>query len=206
VNNGFDVFTSARGADVEKQIASTLTTRFGIKEDLIMAGLTGPSVGGAQILQMVTAGVGAFAVIGIAIFIIRRSATVTATLLVALLDIVGILGLMAIFRVPLGTASLLAVPLTMAYAINSNILLASRLLKGSVGDLRENVGDTLRLGVIVMAVTLAILLSINVFTTASPLNDFTLALAFGVVLNVVNSWFLGAAVILRNLERKKVVS
>lgn len=204
--NGFDIETDALGGNAENLIKNMLFTSFDIGENSITVGALGPIVNSAQIVQILTFGVVAFITMGVIIFIFRRRIAATTVLIAAGLDIIGILGLMTLFRVPVGLTSIIGILITLGYVIDTNTFLASRLLKGAGGDPRENIGETMKTGLAMSAVALAILASINILTTASQISELTFAVIFGIIVNIVNTWFLSSVIILRHFERKKVVS
>jgi len=203
---GFDIEMDALSVNSENEIKGMLLTRFGLQESSIIIGTLGPSVSSAQILQIMVLGIGALVVMAVVIFIFRRRVAATTAMVTAGLDVLGILGLMALLRVSLSLASILGILIIFGYVIDTNVLLAYRLLKGAVGDPKENIGEAMKAGLIMSIVALAALLSINILTIASSIKEFTFALIFGIIVNFLNTWFLGAVLFLRHVERKKVVS
>ena len=203
---GFEIETDTLSGSSENQIKDMLLTRLGLAESSITVGAIGPTVSGVHVLQIIVVGIGALIVMGVIIFIFRRRVAASNALITAGLDILGILGLMTLFRVPLSMASIIGILITFGYVIDSNILLAYRLLKGAVGSPRENVGEAMKAGLTMSVVALAILLSVNILTTASPINELTFALVFGIIVNIINTWFLSVELFMRHVERKKVVS
>jgi len=206
VYNGFDIETDALEGNSENLIKNMLFYQFGVLENSIIIGSLGPTVSSAQTVQILAFVVGAVITIGVVIFIFRKKIAAATALVTAGLDIIGILGLMALFRVSLSLISILGIFITLGYVIDTNTFLVSRLLKGVGGNLRENIGETMKVGLVMSAVALAILLSINILTTTSQIDELTFAVIFGIVVNVVNTWFLSSVIILRHIERKKVVS
>jgi len=203
---GFEIETDTLSGSSENQIKDMLLTRLGLAESSITVGAIGPTVSGVHVLQIIVVGIGALIVMGVIIFIFRRRVAASNALITAGLDILGILGLMTLFRVPLSMASIIGILITFGYVIDSNILLAYRLLKGAVGSPRENIGEAMKAGLTMSVVALAILLSVNILTTAGPINELTFALVFGIIVNIINTWFLSAELFMRHVERKKVVS
>ncbi|MFH1820819.1 MAG: hypothetical protein ABH852_00030 [Methanobacteriota archaeon] len=205
-HNGFDIETDTLSGNSENQIKDMLLTRFGLAESSITIGALGPTVSSAQILEIIFVAAGALIVIWVVILIFRRRVAATTAVITAGLDVLGILGLMALFRVPLNLASIIGILITFCFVIETNVLLAYRLLKGAVGDPKENAGEAMKAGLAMSVVALSVLLSINILTTASLINELTLALVFGIIVNIVNTWFLGVVFFMRHVERKKVVS
>lgn len=125
---GFEIETDSLSASSENQIKDMLLTRLGLAESSITVGAIGPTVSGVDVLQIIVVGVGALIVMGAIIFIFRRRVAASNALITAGLDILGILGLMALFRVPLSMASIIGILITFGYVIDSNVLLAFSLV------------------------------------------------------------------------------
>lgn len=203
--DGFDIELDALNADWEDKVRDLLVGTFGIPSS-VKIGALGPAVGSSQVLQLVSLGVSALIVMGVVIFIFRRRVAATAAIIIAILDVIGILGLMALFRVDLDLAAIMGILITLGYVVDTNFLLGYRLLKGAVGEPRENLGEAMKAGLTMSAVAVAALLSMGTILGAAPLKQLAWVLAFGVIVNAFNTWFLGAVLYLRHVEQKKVVS
>jgi preprotein translocase subunit SecF len=204
--DGFDIELDALNADWEDKVRDLLVGTFGIPSSAVKIGALGPAVGSSQVLQLVSLGVSALIVMGVVIFIFRRRVAATAAIIIAILDVIGILGLMALFRVDLDLAAIMGILITLGYVVDTNFLLGYRLLKGAVGEPRENLGEAMKAGLTMSAVAVAALLSMETILGAAPLKQLAWVLAFGVIVNAFNTWFLGAVLYLRHVEQKKVVS
>lgn len=148
--------------------------------------------------------IGAFIAIGaVVLFVFRNKVTISTILFSMALDMVGILGLMTILKVPLSLASFSAILMTLAYGVDTNILLSIRVLKRFGGTARERAGDAMKTGIMMSGTTLAALIALNVFTTASVLKELSSALIFGVASDFLNTWFLNGGLLLMHMERKK---
>ena len=204
-SDGFDIQTNTLSGETENMVKEMLLTSFNSTEISIMSVSIGPTVSDGQAVQILIIGLGALVAMVIIILIFRRRLATATVLITAGMNILGILGLMALFRVALSLSSVIGILITIGYAIDTNALLTSRLLKGAAGDPRENIGETLKTGIIISAVALAIILSINILVTAVQIKELTFAIIFGLIINVINTWFLSAAVILRRIEKRKVM-
>jgi len=148
--------------------------------------------------------IGAFIAIGIVVlFVFRTKVTISTILFSMALDIVGILGLMTILNVPLSLASFSAILMTLGYGVDTNILLSIRVLKRFGGTARDRAGDAMKTGIMMSGTTLAALIALNVFTTASVLKELSSALIFGVASDFLNTWFLNGGLLLMHVERRK---
>ncbi|MEM3421672.1 MAG: hypothetical protein QW835_06560 [Candidatus Hadarchaeum sp.] len=204
--DGFDIEMDAQVVGLENEIRALLLDSFGIPSSSIVIGELGPVVSSAQCFQIIALGLGALILVGVVTFIFRRRVAAVTSVVVAVLDVVGVLGLMAILRVPINLASIFGILIVFVYVVEVNVFLGYRLLKGAVGDLKENISEAMRADLTLSAIASVVLLSVSFIVTAVSVREFALALAFGVAVNVFNVWFLGIALYLRHIERKKVVS
>ena len=203
IKNGLHIETDALSENNENNVKGALT-QSGIPENSITIEPIGPAISGLQSEQMLYSIIVAFIVIGIITFIIfRRRVVPMAILLVVGLDILCVLGYMSLFRVPLSLTSILVIVMLVGYAIDTNILLAYRVLKRVGGESREQVAASLNTGLMIGVLLVVILLSLNILTSAMQLNVLTAMLIFGIAINILNTWFLGAGILLRHAERQR---
>ncbi|MGC8816884.1 MAG: hypothetical protein ACP5PX_03645 [Candidatus Hadarchaeum sp.] len=205
-SNGLDIEINKLSGEVGNEITVMLSSTFGFSSDSITVGELGPVVSSAQCFQLIYLGLGALAVIQIVLFIFRLRVAATTTIIVAVLDVVGTLGLMSLFKVPLNLASIFGILVTIVYVVDVNVLLAFRLLKGAVGNPKENLGEAMKAVLVLSAIAIVVCLSASFIIPVNAVWEFALALTFGIAVNLLNTWFLGAALYLRHLEHKKVVS
>ncbi|MGQ9787997.1 MAG: hypothetical protein ACUVQM_01585 [Candidatus Hadarchaeaceae archaeon] len=203
--DGFDIEMDALSSGLENEIKALLSS-FGIPSSLVTISELGPEVSGSQYLEIASLGLGTLILMGVVIFIFRRRLAATSAVIVAVLDLVGALGLMAIFRVPINLASILAILIIFVYVVDVNVFLAFKLLKGAVGEPRENISESMRACLTWSAIAIIVLLIISFITTIASIKEFALTLVFGIAVNFLNTWFFGISLYLRHIERKKVVS
>jgi preprotein translocase subunit SecF len=204
VNNGFQIETDALSVNEEANVKSTLLSQFGIPENSVTIEPMGPLISSIQSEQMLYSIIVAFIVIGIITLIIFRRLVVPMTILPVIgLDIVCVLGYMALFRVPLSLTSVLAIVMLVGYAIDTSILLVYRVLKRVGGEPREQVVASLKTGLMTGVFLVVILLSLDILTSAMQINVLTFMLIFGIAINILNTWFLGAGILLRHAERQR---
>lgn len=204
VKNGLHIETDALNENDETNVKGALFTQFGIPTDSVTIEPIGPAISGLQSEQMLYSIIVAFVVIGIITLIIFRRRVVPMTILLVIgLDILCVLGYMALFRVPLSLTSILVIVMLIGYAIDTNILLAYRVLKRVGGEPREQATASINTGLMMGVLLVVILLSLNIITSAMQLNVLTVMLIFGVAINILNTWFLGAGILLRHAERQR---
>lgn len=141
--------------------------------------------------------IGAVVAMGIIIFIaFRRRFTVGAILLVVGLDMLSVFGCMAIFGVPLSLGSVAGLLMLIGYCVDTNILLSTRVLKRVSGEAREHAADAMKTGLMMSGTTLIVLITLNLLTTASLLAELSAVLIFGIIIDIFNTWFLNAGLLL----------
>lgn len=204
--NGFHIETDTLSETQITSLRGMLSAQFGIPINLVTVGETGPAITKAQGEQVWFAIIGAFVGAGIiSFFIFRRLVAPLTIISVLALDIFGVLGYMALFNVPLDMASIVGIAMLIVYATNTNVLLAWRALKRATGEAKAQVLGSLNTGITMDALVVVLLLSLNILTSAHEINVLTAVLIFGIVINIINTWLLGAGILLRHLERRKVV-
>jgi preprotein translocase subunit SecF len=204
VENGFHIETDNLSESEETNVKGTLFNQFGIPTSSVIIEPIGPAISSLQSEQMLYSIIVAFIVIGIITFIIfRRRVVPLAVLLVVGLDILCVLGYMALFSVPLGLTSIMAIVMLIGYAVDTNILLAYRVLKRVGGEPREQATASLNTGLMTGVLLVVILLILNIVTSAMQFNVLTAILIFGIAINILNTWFLGAGILLGRAERQR---
>jgi len=200
VENGFHIETDNLSESEENNVKGVLFNQF----DSVTIESIGPAISSLQIEQMLYSIVIAFVVIGVITFIIfRRRIVPMAVLLVIGLDILCVLGCMSLFRVPMSLASVVAIVVLVGYAVDTNILLAYHVLKGVGGEPREQATASMNTGLMMGVLLIVAFLSLNVLTSVTQLNVLTATMIFGIAINIFNTWFLGAGILLRQAERQR---
>jgi len=205
IENGLDIRTDNALDDIGKLLVKEmLSEQFGISEDAVTIETMGPTITSIYSEQARNAMIGAFVAMGIIIFIaFRRRITIGAILLAVGLDMLGVFGCMALFGVELSLASVAGLLMLIGYAVDTNILLTTRVLKRVGGEPKEQVVDAMRTGLMMSGSTLIPLFALNLLTTAPQLYQLTAVLIFGIIIDIFNTWFLNAAIISRYAERQR---
>lgn len=205
IENGLDMRTDNVLDNAEKLLVNEMfSNQFNISENDISIETMGPTITSIYSEQARNAIIGAFIGMAIIIFIaFRRSVTVGAILLSVGLDISGVFGCMALFGIELSLASIAGVLMIIGYSVDTNILLTTRVLKLSGEEPRKQVVGAMRTGLMMSGTTLIPLITINVFTTAPQLYQLTAVLICGIIIDVFNTWFLNAAIVMRYAERQR---
>jgi len=205
VENGLDIGTNnVLGVNETLLVKSMFSSQFGIPENSVTVETRGATITSIYSDQAKKAMIGAFVAMGVIILIAFRSRITVGSILLAVgLDLLGVFGCMALFRVELSLASVAGLLMLIGYTVDTNILLATRVLKRVGGEPRERVVDAMHTGLMMSGSTLIPLLAINLLTTAPQLFDLTAVLIFGIIIDIFNTWFFNAVIIMRHVERRR---
>jgi len=186
----------------ENQVIGVLSTEFaGAELETSFKGSAITSIFKEQAWEAV---VGAFIGMVVILFIaFRHSAAVGIMVLCVALDALVALGGMAIFQIPLSFGSIAGLLMIIGYSVDTDILLSNHMLKRFGGDARSRAADAMKTGLMTGGTTIAALVAINLLTTASLLYELSAAMIFGVLGDLVNTWFLNVGVLLRHIERRQ---
>ncbi|UCD07732.1 MAG: protein translocase subunit SecF, partial [Candidatus Aenigmatarchaeota archaeon] len=127
----------------------------------------GPALGASFWQQAQTAVIAAFIFMGIIVFaIFRASVPSFAVMLAALSDIIITLALMQVFGVELSLAGLAALLMLLGYSVDTDLMLTTRLLKGT-GLIIERLKGALKTGLTMSLTTIGVLAAL-LFSAISP--------------------------------------
>lgn len=203
-SNGFDIETSAYITDnqVENQIKPALS-------ELGVVGEYRRETMGSVITDIYkedarNAIIGAAIAMAIIIFIaIRHLTSVGGILLVVGLDALGVLGVMALLQIPLSFGSVTGLLLLIGYAVDTNILLSTKVLKRVGGTPRERAAEGMKTGLMMSGTSAAALIALNLIMTPPLIKEFSSVLAIGILIDMVNTWLLNSGILLRHVERQQ---
>lgn len=154
--------------------------------------------------QAYEAVIAAFILMTVVLFISFRQPTAVGVMILCVaFDALGALGGMAFFQIPLSFGSIAALMMIIGYSVDTDILLSNHMLKRSGGEPRGHASDAMITGLMTQGTTIVALVAINVLTTAPLLFQLSIVLIFGLIADIINTWFLNVGVLLRNTERQK---
>ena len=188
--------------DEENQVREVLSTEFaGAELEILPKGSVITSIFKEQAWKAV---VGAFIAMAVVLFFtFRHSVAVGVMILCVAFDALGAFGGMAILQVPLSFGSIAGILMIIGYSVDTDILLSNHMLKRIGGNARERAADAMKTGLMTAGTTITVLVAINLLTTAPLLYELSAALIFGVLADLINTWFLNVGVLSRHIERRQ---
>jgi preprotein translocase subunit SecF len=133
-------------------------------------------------------------------FFFRKLATSGTIVLAISADIIIILGFMSILNLRLSLATIAALLMIIGYGVDSNILLANKLVKEHRGDLFNGIRSALHTGLTMSATTLSALTALMIFANSIVLREIAGVLLIGLLADLVNTWILNANLLLWRLK------
>jgi preprotein translocase subunit SecF len=146
----------------------------------------------------------AFLFMGITVFIIFRIPVPSFyVVLCGFADISETLVISQLLGIPLSLATFTSLLLLLGYSVDTDILLTTRVYKTEGGETNAKVRGAMKTGMTMIGATLAALLALFVISTSPVIIQIASILLIGLVLDVVNTWFLNAPLLKWYMERIK---
>lgn len=204
--NGISVETSAdllENQVVEDRIIS-LINEVGVEGDPNLNIQTmGSIITNLYKKQARNATIAALIAMAIILFIALRNYNAIGSILSVIgLDFLGILGGMTILGIPLSLSSMAGILLIFGYAVNTNILLSTNVLRRKSGDARVRASRAMNTGIKMSTTSATALLILNLFTTAPELQQISAVIVIGILVDMVNTWLFNSGILLRHKAQK----
>lgn len=149
----------------------------------------------------------AFILISIIVFVIFRSAVPSfAVVFGAANDMIVALGAMALFKIPLGIASIGGLLMLLGYSIDTDVLTAIRIIKRHEGTPEERAYGSMKTGLTMTCtaiVSFGVLFAISLIAYVPTYYEIAGVVLFGLVGDVFTTWLGNASMILMYVKRKE---
>jgi len=196
-NNNLDV-TVQMGTEINSTV---FANAIGNKAEVISYNSIGPVLGQEAMNQIYWAIGFAFLFMSITIFIIFREPVPSITVILAAgIDMVIAMAGMSLFNIPLSIASVGALLMVIGYSIDTNLLLTTRILKRREGTVVERAEGALKTGMTMSVTAMSSMIVLYVVTVvlipeASVLSDIAAVLFFGLVGDILTTWFMNLGIL-----------
>lgn len=166
-----------------------------------------PTLGNASLQGMLTIAIIGFILITIVIFFAFRQIVPSGAILLAMIfDILAGLAGMSILNIPLSLTTMPALLLLVGYSVDTDIMLTSKLLKEKGGTHSQRATSSMKTGLTMTGTTLAALLAmiiVSYFYQIEVIYHISAILLFGLVGDIISTWFMNAPILLKFVEGKK---
>ncbi len=166
-----------------------------------------PTIGGASFQGIIQISIIGFILIAIVVFVAFRQLVPSAAIIQAMIfDIIAGLAGMALLNIPLSLTTMPALLLLVGYSVDTDIMLTSRVLKEKSGTAGERATTSMKTGLTMTGTTIAALtamLIISYFYQIEIIYHISAILLFGLVGDVIATWFMNAPILLWFKEGRK---
>lgn len=203
--NEIDIETSfPLTEELEEKLKSTLSEELGINGEYSVPQKTFPAITALYKNEAKQAVIIAAISMAIILFIsLRHIPTVGGILSVIGLDAVVIFGGMSILNIPLTLSSMAGILLVFGYAVNTNVLLSTRLLKRVGGSVRERTASAMSTGLAMSTTSATALIVLNMVASADALKQLSAVIVIGILADMMNTWLFNSGLIMRHAEKQE---
>jgi len=204
-NNNLDV-TVQMGTEIN---STAFANAIGNKAEVISYNSIGPVLGQEAMNQIYWAIGFAFLFMSITIFIIFREPVPSITVILAAgIDMIIAMAGMSLFNIPLSIASVGALLMVIGYSIDTNLLLTTRILKRREGTVIERAEGALKTGMTMSITAISSMIALYIVTIvlipeASVLSDIAAVLFFGLIGDILTTWFMNLGILRWYVERRQ---
>ncbi len=179
----------------ENKLTNLIRTEINPPDDSISSEQIGASFGRSTQIQGFKALGIAFLGMIVVVFITFRDIIPSLTIIYcAFSDMVISVGLMAVLGIPLTLGTIAALLMLIGYAVDSNILLTTRILKRS-GKYEEKYTNALQTGLMMSGTTLSVLLVVYIVNSSQILDSIASVLILGIIADLMNTWLFNAGIL-----------
>lgn len=156
--------------------------------------------------QLETIIIVAFILISIIVFFIFRSVVPSfAVVFGAANDMIVAIGAMALFKIPLGIASIGGLLMLLGYSIDTDVLTAIRILKRHEGTPEQRAYSSMKTGLTMTftaIVSFAVLFAVSYILYVPTYFEISGVVLFGLIADLATTWLGNASIILMHVHRK----
>jgi len=196
--------TTATSEEARDLILALLIDNFGdLEEGEYTIEFINPTLGGDFFRQTFIALIIAFILMGVVVLIYFKSFVPSfAVILSAFSDIVITVAIVNLFGLRLSSAGIAAFLMLIGYSVDTDILLATKMLKNK-GPMLDRFMVAFKTGS-TMSVTTILAVSVGlIFTQSVIISQIMLIVLIGLIIDFMNTWVLNGGIIRWHLEKKE---
>ncbi len=185
-------------------VINQLKNEFDIKEDQITIETIGSSLGSSFFKETIIAIIFAFIFMGIVVFLYFRSIVPSSSIvLAAISDIIITLAVVNIIGIKLSTAGIAAFLMLIGYAVDTNILLSTKVLKKKEGSVNARIRSAMKTGFMMTLTTITAIIIALIFSQSPVITQIMTIVLIGLIVDMMNTWVQNAGILKLYVERKK---
>jgi preprotein translocase subunit SecF len=129
------------------------------------------------------------------LFIYKRLTIAFTIVLSSLANIIAVFGLMNLFNQKISFAGFSSILMLIAFAIDTNVILATKILSGKIEEFYDQYKKGLITGLTINAGLIISMLIVLLFSNSSFLINIAQIQIIGFTADIINTWILNAAII-----------
>jgi len=163
----------------------------------------GSSLGESFYKEMLIALLVAFVFMGIVVFITFRTFIPSiAVIFSAFFDITMTLGVINLLNIKISTAGIAAFLMILGYAIDTDVLLTTRMIKRKEGTIFERILGSGKTGLTMSLTTISALTVAFIFTNSHILKQMFLIILIGLIFDLISTWINTCGILRWYIEKK----
>jgi preprotein translocase subunit SecF len=191
----------------EANIQSTIKETFNLPDELAFTKRdVGAKLGPTFWENAIKVGIIAMILVIIVIFIFFREIVPSlGVIAAAIFDMLGALAGMALFGIALNLATIPALLMLIGYSVDTDIMLTTRILKQREGTAAERTHEAMKTGLtmtITTLVALSSMVALSYWFQLGVIFEISTVLFFGLLADLVSTWFMNAPLLLWYKERR----
>jgi preprotein translocase subunit SecF len=200
---GSSVFiTFASDIDQQDVLSTIKSAGFAVKDYSVQT--VGAALGTAFLQQAMFVIGFAFIFMAVVVFVIFRTPLPSFyVVLCGFADIIETLVFSQLLGIQLSLATFTSLLLLMGYSVDTDILLTTRVFKAETGNAKDNTKGAMKTGITMIGATMAALIALFIISTSAVISQIASVLLIGLILDIMNTWFLNAPLLRWFMERKK---
>ncbi|MBW2974232.1 protein translocase subunit SecF, partial [Candidatus Woesearchaeota archaeon] len=176
---------------------------YGLEEQDYSTEVMGSSLGESFFKETFIALIFAFMLMSIVVFIYFRTFVPSlAVVLSALSDIIVTLAVVDLTGMRIGTGGIAAFLMLVGYSVDTDMLLATTLLKKKEGTVFDRVMKSFRTGIMMSLTTMTALITGIIFVESAVIRQIMIIVLIGLVVDNMSTWIQNVGILRYYLERK----
>lgn len=202
------VAVNDESSKIANEVRQELITTFGLDPNTsFTTEQVTPTFGASFLTNTIFVAAAGIALLTIVIFIFFREFIPSIAVVEAVLfDMLAALALLTLFGFSITLSTVAALLMMVGYSVDTDILLTTRLLKRKDKTVLDRANDTLITGMTVTATLFGatlVMLIVSYFAQITTIFDISAAILFGLVGDVIATWFTNAPILLWYWEKKR---
>ncbi|MFW6013802.1 MAG: protein translocase subunit SecF [Nanoarchaeota archaeon] len=189
--------------DKREELIDKLVELTGVERNEMSLDITGPALGESFYRQAIIAVFIALVLMAVVVFAYFRSFVPSfAIMLSTVSDVIITLAIINLLEIKMSTAGLAAFLMLIGYSIDSDILLASRVLRTKENTIFSRVLSATKTGLTMTGSTLVALAVAIMLSQLQVLTQIMLILFIGLTVDALTTWIMNVGILRYYLERK----